>query len=85
MSLSRKQFFKFALQFLALGEIKLVLAYKQIVLYSLHRVFHQQLVLVGTEYDSDRRIVILGADLFFEEIQVHVHLPHIVMLDFAAF
>ena len=66
-------------ELLLVGEVELVLAYKQLVGDALQRIFHEDLVFVCPKHDAYRVGVARGADLVLKVVEVKVHLPNILV------
>ena len=75
---------EFRFKLFSIRQVELITAHKDLVGNVLERVLHDQLVLIGTEYNADRFCVALGIHFLPIVVQIEVHLADILVLDFTA-
>ena len=73
---------EFCFKLFSSRQVELITAHKDLVGNVLERVLHDQLVLIGTEYDADRFRVALRVHFLPIVVQVEVHLANVLVLDF---
>src|ERR1035437_4455998 len=72
------------LQFVFAGQVKLILPCVDVGVLG-QSDFHQRLVLLLAEYDADGGILLAGLHEAVEVVDVHLHLPEVLMGDLADF
>ena len=75
---------QFVPQLIFVGQIQLVFAHEEAVGYPLRRELHDQIVLVGPQDDAHGLGIATATDFRFEVVQIHVHLPDVLVPDHAA-
>ena len=75
---------EFRFKLFSIRQVELITAHKNLVGNVLERVLHDQLVLIGTEYDADRFCVTLSVHFLPIVVQIEVHLADVLVLDFTA-
>ena len=75
----------FCTQFFFRGQVQLVLASKKLLIAVEDGILCNILVRVGAKDDTDGRAIPLAALQFIIHTDVHIHLPYVLMGDFAGF
>ena len=75
---------EFCFELFSIRQVELITAHKDLVGNILERVLHDQLVLIGTEYDADRFRVALCIHFLPIIVQIEIHLADVLVLDFTA-
>ena len=75
----------FCTQFFFRGQVQLVFAGKKLLVAVEDRIFGNVLVRIGAKDDANSRVIALAALQFIIHTDVHIHLPYVLMGDFAGF
>ena len=77
--------FNLRTQFFFRGQVQLVFAGKKLLIAMQDGVFSNILVRIGAKDDADGRVIALAALQFVIHSDIHIHLTHVLMGDFAGF